>query len=907
MKRSAMLLGVALAALAVFAVAAGPAAALVPDGTHGWYWQMPQPSGAAAMWGVTFSTDHDVWSAGDGGLMEHSADAGRTWTAVPTGNAADLWAVDFVDAQDGYACGDAVLVTHDAGATWSDITPPAALGGEFESISFAAAGHGWVGTADGAVLRTTDDGATWVRRALPGAKSYVACDFVDATHGWAACGSAAWATTDGGATWVPRSAGLTPKQQLTGVDFWDRRHGWLTGYDTTWGDGFTLSTTDGGVTWSHSRAAWVTDLVATGPTSAWAISAGDATWGEPTSLLHTSTMGRSWTWSTISAPSDPYWIAARGDAVCAVGDGILVSGDAGATWAPASSGQAYGFTAAAAVSAHDIWAVDWDGALLHSTDGVRWAEQDFPRRWTNPLNGVSFPDAQHGWVVGTSGDWDGGVILHTSDGGATWAPQQSNLAGALTGVDFIDAETGWAVSSDPLGSWFGTGADTCVERTTDAGETWVPLYVASGAALNAVQFADQSAGWAVGTYQPSENTRFGALFSTGNGGLTWTKHVLPKKAPQMSGVQFLDADDGWVVGTDYYSDTIVGAGWALHTTDGGATWTRVASLDGAAPATVYFSDAAHGWIGGEDGVYATTDGGATWHKVAGGSVSAIAATDPQHVWAFGNESLISTVDASGDTAAPSTLLSGDVATWSRKPVGLHLTAADVGGSGLAGTEYRVDNQPSWQSGSTIEVPAPADHANDGQHLVYYRSTDNAGNREQTELGAVGIDTLGPFCGAPRKSVVNSGRQGILYFQAGDANSGVDRATISLSDAHGRVLQRVRLYAGNWEWGPAPPMLWCRFTCKLSPGSYRIEVRAVDRAGNAQIRVGHNVLRVVSSGAPPQRHPDWPAGLPYASGFASRQGAAFLWRPVLAALSAAEAAGRSPSAALPATAPPSWRR
>ena len=45
MKHSGMLIGVVLGSLVLLACLAGSAAALVPDGTHGWFWQMPQPAG----------------------------------------------------------------------------------------------------------------------------------------------------------------------------------------------------------------------------------------------------------------------------------------------------------------------------------------------------------------------------------------------------------------------------------------------------------------------------------------------------------------------------------------------------------------------------------------------------------------------------------------------------------------------------------------------------------------------------------------------------------------------------------------------------------------------------------------------------------------------------------------------
>lgn len=59
---------------------------------------------------------------------------------------------------------------------------------------------------------------------------------------------------------------------------------------------------------------------------------------------------------------------------------------------------------------------------------------------TEAFLGVAFGDARHFWAVGTSGR-----IAASTDGGRTWAPQQSPTLQRLNGVWFIDADRGWAV------------------------------------------------------------------------------------------------------------------------------------------------------------------------------------------------------------------------------------------------------------------------------------------------------------------------------------------------------------------------------------------------------------------------------------------------------------------------------
>src|SRR5262249_3840074 len=64
------------------------------------------------------------------------------------------------------------------------------------------------------------------------------------------------------------------------------------------------------------------------------------------------------------------------------------------------------------------WAVGKNGTILHTSDGgITWVPQNSST--SNELEGVSFPDPNNGWAVG-----EHGTIVHTGDGGLTWARQQ---------------------------------------------------------------------------------------------------------------------------------------------------------------------------------------------------------------------------------------------------------------------------------------------------------------------------------------------------------------------------------------------------------------------------------------------------------------------------------------------------
>ena len=87
--------------------------------------------------------------------------------------------------------------------------------------------------------------------------------------------------------------------------------------------------------------------------------------------------------------------------------------------------------------------------------------------------------------------------------------------------------------------------------------------------------------------------------------MTWDAHVSPEMAG-LHGIWFSDALHGWVVGEN---------GVVFHSQDGGNTWVPQRSGTDAQLNAVRFVGTELGWAVGNQGtVLATTDGGANWHE-----------------------------------------------------------------------------------------------------------------------------------------------------------------------------------------------------------------------------------------------------------------------------------------------------
>ena len=96
------------------------------------------------------------------------------------------------------------------------------------------------------------------------------------------------------------------------------------------------------------------------------------------------------------------------------------------------------------------------GHVLGSVDGRNWAQVEVPVRAA--LTGVSFPTPKKGWAAGHDG-----AIVHTTDGGQTWALQnfEPDLEVPILDILFVDEYVGYAV-----------GAYGLFRGTRDGGVSW---------------------------------------------------------------------------------------------------------------------------------------------------------------------------------------------------------------------------------------------------------------------------------------------------------------------------------------------------------------------------------------------------------------------------------------------------
>jgi hypothetical protein len=144
---------------------------------------------------------------------------------------------------------------------------------------------------------------------------------------------------------------------------------------------------------------------------------------------------------------------------------------------------------------------------------------------------IVFASETDGWIV-SFGDEHGGTIIHTSDGGTTWAPQySSDWSCAL--VTFINADTGWAIA-----------ADDSLIHTTNGGAEWSGIQIPGIGRAGILRFYNALNGWRTTGWDMS-----GLQFlHTGDGGATWDTVFNPCTGGILD-LEFADANHGWAVGS----------------------------------------------------------------------------------------------------------------------------------------------------------------------------------------------------------------------------------------------------------------------------------------------------------------------------------------------------------------------
>jgi len=300
-----------------------------------------------------------------------------------------------------------------------------------------------------------------------------------------------------------------------------------------------------------------------------------------------------------------------------VGKGTILVTDDGHTWTPRYSGGA-SFLAVDAVDADHAWAVG-DRALYATVDGGKhWPGVGSPDDGT-VLRQVHFVDEHFGWGVGRNGK-----LYRSGDGGHTWGDLMPPCGAEA--VCFTAQEDGWVAAGNRIA------------RSTNGGDTWTPVFAASGDSdvngwhPQALQCAKGGVVWALFTgdnaaashspYVIYRGTADGQWTAVMKEGMTAPKEIQARRegGSYPGPISALNTDSAaFVLFTPPLSPNPVSV---VIGTSGGATFGPDRPIPPlSSPTAASFLSATAGWVLGTktpppavDAILATADGGQTWQE-----------------------------------------------------------------------------------------------------------------------------------------------------------------------------------------------------------------------------------------------------------------------------------------------------
>gem|GEM_PF-4717366 len=216
---------------------------------------------------------------------------------------------------------------------------------------------------------------------------------------------------------------------------------------------------------------------------------------------------------------------------------------------------------------------------------------------TQYLHDVSCADNHTCWAVGTSATFSRATMIKTTDGGQTWVPLSPGVSYPLLGVHFTNRTTGFAV-----------GSSRNILKTTDGGTTWRVIPTDAEEGLTIWDVDCSSSGTACVATGFDEQ-----ILQSSNGGDTWTKRRGATARTATSDTTNFDR-------VAFASDTRVivagGAGKIFVSNDAGGTWAEKSRGLTAEYFSIDCPDANTCFAGGASGeLVKTTDGGNTWNRL----------------------------------------------------------------------------------------------------------------------------------------------------------------------------------------------------------------------------------------------------------------------------------------------------
>ncbi len=457
-------------------------------------------------------------------------DGGVSWTPVSLPGGARVTSVHFVDENDAYAVGpETLLRSTDGGEKWE--AEPIAAGRSFEAIDCSSPTTCVLTVTGGnQLIETADGGATATVKTTSSSLIYTAAYASPMQIVAVGESGATVLSGDGGATFNSGSADI-------GGQYNKLRMGPDGLLLAPGSDGDMALSTNGGQSWqviATQTSQELVDISFASPTLGYAL---DASGG----LQRTSNGGVSWQTLNPGTTKPAKAVVAPGsNAALLIGPVGINRAVAGGPFEPVGGLAASAHLSDAELAGSTVFAFGVGApVLLRSTDeGAKWTAVNLPlaRKASHKkgktvkaspgvaIRSLSFTSAEEGMLLDTQGR-----LWHTANGGRTWSEVLS--VGTSNGV-----QVAFATAADGFLSVSGFGSDTgdaYVLRTTNGGASWHPQEITTGTIPydGLVTSAAEDAAALIDSVSVSSEPVNRLLFATSTGGdVSGTASALSLKA-----------------------------------------------------------------------------------------------------------------------------------------------------------------------------------------------------------------------------------------------------------------------------------------------------------------------------------------------------------------------------------------
>lgn len=422
-------------------------------------WQLV--NGSFIIKAIDFINSKLGYATSFGGVYK-TIDGGISWQKIynQTGGYSFI-TLEFFDQNVGYACQDhgVVLKTSDGGGTWNVCL--SSTYDNIHAISFADASTVFLGGEDGALYRSTDNGANWQFKAAHTGYAWgvYSMYFINATTGYlVGHRGQILKTTNGGDSYqdyAPTYIDIKPISFPVAA----------VGYAASWNDLF--KTIDSGKNWVKLPFSLTNTSNRFQYLSFFSKDTGIAIAESPVQVYKTYNGGQ--TWESVTLPilykDDIKGYFALGDTVYAniqgaYGYSLLQSTNQGTTWHIQSQNVNGGYQNLHFVDAKTGYS-SMGPYLYKTTDSAKtWVQVAMENNYSYSINSIWFTSAAIGYLAG-----NGGYNRMTVDSGKSWTPFQvesgNNNFWDVFAIRFFTKKIGYLTSK--YGGIF---------KTFDGGKNW---------------------------------------------------------------------------------------------------------------------------------------------------------------------------------------------------------------------------------------------------------------------------------------------------------------------------------------------------------------------------------------------------------------------------------------------------